>query len=276
MASRYSAVWLPGHVLAVIACAPGCGRAGFDATRDGDLDGDDTVYASCAEARDALPGAPDGVYPIAAGVGGARVAAYCDQTTDGGGWMLVTADLVESQKARTSVTVVTSEDARGGLVMRVYANSEGCGGPDDNVHLVTFADRPPWTQIRARYTFAGGTSCWWIFGSVNVAEPSAHVDGQPIKTNLIPFESGVDAIREQQNMGGVLGHAFDGQSLRCDNDAENFWHSDRGPDERSAVVILRRDIVSGPAGLATTASCTDFGSGTTSPTWWEYREISVR
>ena len=77
-------------------------------------------------------------------------------------------------------------------------------------------------------------------------------------------------------MGGDAGDAFDGINTRCDNETTNFWHDDRGPDERSAVVILRRDIQPGPAGLVTTSSCADFGPGTSSPTWWEYSDISVR
>jgi len=56
----------------------------------------------------------------------------------------------------------------------------------------------------------------------------------------------------------------------------SFWHDDNGAAERSAVVILRRGLVAGPAGFATATSCTDNGPGTTSPTWWEYREIYVR
>ena len=78
-------------------------------------------------------------------------------------------------------------------------------------------------------------------------------------------------------MGGTNGNAFEGRSRRCDNDAMNFWHPDRGFDPRSVVVVLRRVAAStSPAGLGTTVSCTEFGPSTMSPTYWEYRDIYVR
>lgn len=252
-----------------------CGRVGYDAVDATVADGPDgPVYASCVEVRDAQAGAADGVYLVAAGPDGAPVPVYCDLTQDGGGWMLVTRDMVASEQS-LSVTVVAADDARGGLVMRVYANAEGCTQPLDNVHLMALSDRPAWTEIRARYRFAGANSCWWILGAVSPDE-SAKIDGNSIVSNIIPFEFGVDTIREQVRMGGAAGDAFDGMSTRCDNDAANFWHDSNGFEERSAVVILRRSAVPGAAGLATTTSCTEFGPGTTSPTWWEYSEIAVR
>jgi hypothetical protein len=244
-----------------------CGRIGYDPV-------DEQAYASCGEVRDTRADAADGIYLIAAGTGGSPIPAYCDLTGDGGGWMLVTRDMIVEERSR-SVTVVETDDERGGLVVRVYANTGGCTDPIDNVHLVAFSDRPAWTQIRVRYRFAGATSCWWILGEVNT-DPPSQVDGQVIAPNIAPFEPGVDTIREQVRMGGAAGDAFDGMPTRCDNDTTNFWHGNRGPDERSAVAILRRDVQPGPAGLATMTSCTEFAPGTSSPTWWEYSDISVR
>lgn len=267
--SRCSARILAGVVALTGGAA--CGRIGYDAIDAAPPD--ESVYASCTEVRDTRPEAGDGYYLIDA-VGSPPVRAYCDLTTDGGGWMLVTRDMIADEKS-LSVTIVKTEDARGGLIVRVFANNMGCTDPVDNVYLVTFTERPAWTQIRARHTFAGGASCWWIFGGVNL-DPSAEIAGQVIVPNLRVFEPGVDVIRDQVRMGGAAGAAFDGLSERCDNEPENFWHEDRGPEERSAEVIQRRNLVPGSAGLATTASCVEFGPGTTSPTWWQYSDTSVR
>lgn len=250
--------------MTLLAVTAGCGRIGYD----------QTVYASCIEVRDTRPEAGDGMYLVEAGPGGAPVPVYCDLTTDGGGWMRITREMIVDEKS-LSVTVVQTEDEIGGLVVRVHANVMGCATTVDNVHFVAFSDRPAWTQIRARYRFAGGTSCWWIFGAASL-DVDSQIDGQVVTPNLRPFEAGVDVIRDQVRMGGAAGEVFDGMPTRCDNETTNFWHDERGPDERSAIVILRRDVQPIPAGLATTTSCTDFGPGTTSPTWWEYSEISVR
>lgn len=237
--------------------------------------GVDVAYASCAAAQAARVNAPDGVYLLERGEGAAPLAAYCDMTSDDGGWMLVTPDMIEKEVA-VHVTVTRRSDSRGGLVLRAYANSPGCGAADgaavdDSRHVVFISNVPAWTRIRARHAFAGGTTCWWIFGAVNPLHPD-----QP---NLVTFDPKVDTIRDEVRMGGGgaadAGSTFDGLPFRCDNAPENFWNAARGPFERSAVVILRRDVP-GPAGLAVGTSCSSVSAGTTSPTWWEYRDIYVR
>jgi hypothetical protein len=244
------------------------------AQEDGGRDAaEEQVYASCSAAKAARPNAGDGFYLIESGDAGAPRRAWCDMTQDQGGWMLVTRDMILRERSR-SVTVLEEDDARGGLVVRVFANAPGCGTPPDNVYLVTFSEQPRWTQIRAKYVFAGSTSCWWIFGRVN-AEPPGQIDGEVIDPYVFAFDPAADTIRDQVRMGGDAGATFDGKTYRCDNEANNFWQGDLGLETRSAVVILRRNML-GPAGLATTTSCTDNGLSTSSPTWWEYRDIYVR
>ncbi len=48
---------------------------------------------------------------------------------------------------------------------------------------------------------------------------------------------------------------FDGRSVRCDNEGDNFWHGNNGNGERQATVILRRKKNAANAGLQTGTSC---------------------
>lgn len=247
--------------------APAVDGGGTDAQSLPDSALPDVEYASCAAAKAALPNAKTGTYTLKPGGAVAAFRAYCDMTDDDGGWMLVTPEMIASEESGM-VTFSRSMDVNGGLVLRVYANAEGCENPG-SWHKVLVADRPVWTRIRVREVFAGGTACWWIFGAMNPEEPHG--------SNVAEFTQGQDTSRAATRMGGASGDAFDGRAERCDNDVNNFWHRDRGVAPRSVVAILRRKAGSTePAGLATTVSCTEFAPSTTSPTYWEYRDIYVR
>jgi hypothetical protein len=221
---------------------------------------------SCAAIKTANPSAVDGRYRIEP-PGAAPFEAYCDMTSDDGGWMLGTADMIAEEK-KLSVTVVHESDARGGLVVRAFANSQGCSVTDVNAYVVLIRDQPTWTKVRARYDYFGGTACWDMLGG--------HHQENPFDANVFAFEKTIDVARDMLRMGGSGGDVFDGAAVRCDNDPNNFWHKASGFARRGLVATVRRKSTTLPAGLGTFASCTEFAAGTTSPTYWEYRDVFVR
>ena len=224
--------------------------------------------ASCQDALDAGSSHGDGLYWIDPNGGSPDDAlqVFCDMTTDGGGWMLVTPAMVLQQEGRNA-TVVDGVDANGGLTKTVYANAAGCGGPDSG-HVFTLHDVIPWTKIRYYERFFGSGSCWAVFGH--------HAYQPALQQNTTVFVLGQDTIRDQLRMGGSQGNAFDGRTQRCDNERENYWHGLNGSGERHATVILRRNDPNLPAGLGTGGSCMSVAAGTASPTRWIYSSIWVR
>ena len=191
-------------------------------------------------------------------------------TGDGGGWMLVTADMVSDEILRDA-TAVHAIDGLGGLVHTTYANNRGCGIAPNSAAMNLLADDVPWTAIRYDMVFMGSNSCWGIFGDTHY-----HREGTTF-ANLIPFAPGVDVVRDTYRMGGSSGDAFDGVPYRCDNTTTNFWHQNNGGAERRASVVLRRDTCEpGEAGFSVGVSCTNYGGGTTSPTYWTHKNIYVR
>jgi hypothetical protein len=227
---------------------------------------------SCKELRAQQPSLGDGKYQIAPNPSeqGQTFEAWCDMTNDGGGWMLVTADMLAGQ-VNNSVTVVNQNDSHGGLIQTTYANDSGCGARPYSSAMFLLKDLVRWTHIRYSKEFLGSNSCWGIFGNTGYHHPNT------IQANIVPYNPVLDTIRNQHRMGGNQGNNFDGISSRCDNERENFWHDVNGTAQRRAQVILRRDISnSNPAGLSTGVSCTRSGSGTSSPTYWIYRDIFIR
>jgi hypothetical protein len=231
--------------------------------------GTGTAQSSCAEIKRQKPDATDGMYLIDPDGPGVNAAfeVFCDMTSDGGGWMLVTEDMLGEQKDQ-NVTVVRSRDERGGALLAVFANSFGCGSGQPSAGVSLIRDVIPWTKLRARYVFRGAATCWAILGG--------RADDFVFSANVVPFERGVDVARDAVRMGGSAGDAFAGDSYRCDDLTTNFWHGTHGAVSRSIVAIIRRESEFAPAGLATFVSCADVSAGTTSPTNWEYRDVFLR
>ena len=187
-----------------------------------------------------------------------KFQAFCDMTNDSGGWMLVTQSMISSEIG-TSVTTTKTTNTNGGVDISNLNNLSGCGPVA--YYQVLFTDIIPWTKIKADYEFLGGHSCWSIFGN----------SGYSAGTNLIPFASATDTIRNQVKMGGSNGNNYDGVNSRCDNETFNFWHSNQGVGTtRSAQVILRRNSMSSLAGLGTGISCSTAGYP------WKYKNIYIR
>jgi hypothetical protein len=252
--------------------AVSAGEAGPDAGL-ADAQGDAaSAVASCDALKRASPGTPDGVQLIDPdGPGPVQpFRAYCDMTNDDGGWMLVTAAMLGAETTEQA-TVTRLADDHGGLVMRVFVNSSGCSGPAPTRHRIFIGESLAWSRIRLKQTFAGNASCWDIFGGMNNTGPVP-----PLDPNLFAFDTTHDVMRDAVRMGGSLSNAFDGDTNRCDNQMQNFWHTSNGEAPRSATVILRRHVLGAPGGLATGAGCGGYGPGETSDTWWEYRDVYVK
>lgn len=261
------------------AAGPAAGPdAGAESSADATPDRDAAIpgvnasaaVASCEALKRASPATPDGFQTIDPDGAAGPIppfAAWCDMTADDGGWMLVTPAMA-AEETNVKATVTRDADARGGLVMRVYANSQGCSSMvPPTRHRFIIRDWPAWTRVRLKQTFAGRASCWHVWGGLEA--------NRPLPSNLVPFDKNSDVIRDAVGMGGTSGDAFDGKPLRCDMAPTNFWENG-GETLRSARVIVRRNDLTTPAGLSTGADCGDFAPGAASPLWWEYREIYVR
>ncbi|KXJ20937.1 hypothetical protein AC249_AIPGENE28866 [Exaiptasia diaphana] len=57
-------------------------------------------------------------------------------------------------------------------------------------------------------------------------------------------------------MGGNQGHSFNGVTIICDNERNNFWHSSNSHYRlKYATVTLRRNPAIPIAGILTSTSC---------------------
>lgn len=241
-----------------------------DGARDSDADGaPGPLPSSCRALRAKLPDAGSGAYDL--GSDGGAVKADCDMESFGGGWTRVTPAMIVEDKgvqdyspvSPAKVAVTRGTDLRGGIVFTVAVVEVNCsaGSPGASPgHYFTVGELDGWTQIMATYEFSKATSCWNIFGDLEL--PS---------TNVHPFDLTRDLIGPQLNMSRTAGGAvipFDGRTAQCNTFLDNFWAEAYELDAKSARVALRRVSQDKPAGLAIQTDC--------GPAVWKVSDIHVR
>lgn len=159
--------------------------------------------------------------------------------------------------------VIVSTGADGGARIQNVPTSRGCGdakgGAASTTHIAG-----PWTKIRFTQEFSGRASCWAIFGATL---GGSHSVGIP-SSNLEPVD---DAAGDKVWLQDMDDEKVITTSTRCDNTADNFWHSNSGgAGAAKTTVELRRSDMEAEAGLSTYTSCISVG-----PTNWTYYDIWI-
>jgi hypothetical protein len=235
------------------------------------------IGTSCADILATNPGATDGKYYLDPDGAGpvAPFIAVCDMTLDNGGWMLVQPGFVSSTGG-SHVAETRGTDSQGGALLGATAippvNGSWAVGYNCGIvssHELFFKDLVPWTQIRSDWAFTGNGYCFSIFGNTSNM-PGATPLG------VTPFQLGVDVIRKQKNMGGLLSDTFDGVDGRCDNVASNFWASANDFGSRSAEVILRRTSSTVAGGIGLGVSCVNYNNAPISIPTWQFSNMWLR
>ncbi|XP_031562556.1 uncharacterized protein LOC116298301 [Actinia tenebrosa] len=155
---------------------------------------------------------------------------------------------------------MTHNDVGGKLVITGNVYSNGCGGGAGSI-AVTYI-RGDWVQIRYTQEFRGSASCWKIFGTTAYPKYSSNIAFHPNPLQQKPVvalqdysEADGDGIFNELHMNSLTNNKFDGRVYRCDNNRDNFWHTNNGDGLRRATVMLRRRSLTENAGIVTETSC---------------------
>eukprot|EP00794_Sanderia_malayensis_P011703 gene11703-12921_t len=146
------------------------------------------------------------------------------------------------------VTYSLLSDETGKLTISASVTNHGCGkGPGSSfvIHI-----KGNWRQIMYTQVFKGSASCWAIFGNKRNEKLMTHNAGLEVFNPTFG-----DIIFGEKKMSSSTDDVFRGQSVRCDNKKDNFWHGLNGSGERQATVLLRRKNGAINSGIQTDTSC---------------------
>jgi len=159
-------------------------------------------------------------------------------------WVAITKKDITSTIA-SNVDVKTYNDADGHLVVDGTLRARGCGSGDKINFGVLLADSlgGKWRKIRYTMEFvSGASSCWSILGNTHYAQ-----------------EHGLYGLKTIDN-GLKYGH-WDGETYRCDNELDNFFHVKHGKGHKGYLTVeQQRDIDVDQAGIISGFSCIQVGS----------------
>ncbi|QCX26649.1 PKD domain-containing protein [Nocardioides jishulii] len=183
-------VAVPGAALAAPVAHAGTVAAGAPAPAEVIGDAPGTAAASCFEVKQLRPSAPDGVYWLYTSRLTQPMQFFCDQTTDGGGWVLVgkgretwkqdhsgqngvaadgnTTAAIRTPGPGSSLNVAVQLDVPtvDGLLDGAPVSSLSSGNSGDGVRLRRALDSDGllWQEVRTRYRSMSGWS-WSILGA---------------------------------------------------------------------------------------------------------------